>query len=526
MNAKTLLRAMALSMLLLLPGLMKAQSVKVKKIDFAAYGCDPLIALDDEVRRKDPGQYNIPCTGCNFEYPKLINGYPVQQTHGNPWMTNVPHALVLRTIDLEDGVHNSGAAIKYPFEKNKKYTIAFRSWCSLDDWDHSNAPTPMAVLHAVVTNNPVFAGCWDKFIPISAPNSIAWQFGYTVRGQMEEPVMTFSPTTCYNYLWLGTSMFDSTSKNCSSHISMFTVTITEIDVHEIVGDQRFCSSANYSLTNLKPEETVTWSTSPNLTVTAGQGTSAVKISGTANGPGYIEATISNPANPCQTPGKVRKDVRTVIGVPDNTKLSITAYTLCPGKWNDVSAKYNGGCFATADIVDAQWSTGWYDNAEFNGDVMGSCSPGDYSGMRAMPRPGSRQAVIGINVANLCGWSGMSKMKIVPVYDGPSGSCSGGGGTFAMTVAPNPARQQINITIDKSTLDKSVVPVAMNKAAVSAQAYYKVTLTDLMGNVKYIRQFPADQSLLQVQPTGIPDGEYVLRVEGDGVSNSRIVRFAN
>ncbi len=251
------------------------------------------------------------------------------------------------------------------------------------------------------------------------------------------------------------------------------------------GDNLICNSGEVITANNSPTgSTINWTTSSNLKVDSGQGTTTPTIKpkySSSNGVGWVQANYVTGSYTTAGPRKtvwVGKILPLGLGLVDRL-TGMPKYVFCNGQANPVKAVHVDG---EASIIEWDWDvTGgyvYYDNPY-----------GDNSEVTIYPT--STSCNVKVNARNGCDWSGWADMGIYVM------SCGG----YYMMISPNPTTGETTLTIEPTSEEETFDETAEWELEIySPTQALKEKKTKLKGNSTTI------------QTQSWKEGVYVVRVK--------------
>lgn len=239
----------------------------------------------------------------------------------------------------------------------------------------------------------------------------------------------------------------------------------------------------FTLSNLPPNSTVSWSHSSNLTLISGQGTTSYSVranSMTTSGSGWVDALITTP---CGSPPAYRRNVW--VGKPYN--FLVEGPTLVTaGSFNDYNAKIwnNQPSFSAQGVASSgfSWSFPW-SQTNAGWDCYG-CT-GEYIIIKA----GSLSTYVTAQVENLCGTNIRNYEVFVQQDDCPPGGCE-----EPFIVYPNPSSDEL--TISSNSMDDNEIT--------------EISIADSNGAVIYSTTVKGSEQV-KIPVRGFKNGIYYLSV---------------
>lgn len=259
-----------------------------------------------------------------------------------------------------------------------------------------------------------------------------------------------------------------------------------VNTFQLSGLEYLCSFGSYSVTGLPTGATINWSTSGNITRNSSQGSNPCTFSRTGTGStGWIRATISNPGA-CGNGMVITQNVSLN---SQNLNLSVTSVE-GEGSAIYVSGYVSGGSSPFK----------WYINSQ----LIATTSSRNFS-HRYRCEGGSSQMAVTSN----CG------SDYTYFYE----DCTGGG--HRMTVYPNPASSELNITLDQGNRIPNYY-TSFNAEILSRPKDIGLTLLDFLGRPVIETVFKGPAQEMKMDVSTLPKGVYFLQVIGKDVDERHTV----
>ncbi|MFD2968047.1 S8 family peptidase [Sphingobacterium bambusae] len=202
---------------------------------------------------------------------------------------------------------------------------------------------------------------------------------------------------------MGSSGFDNTfgygRVNAQNALRSVSPTITGVD--------QFCSSANYTLTNLPSGASVSWSATGGATVSSSGNSCTLSRAGTTN---MLITLTANITSACGASLKITKNIESGVLNAQNISIytSSTSTTMSPSIPIHVVAGYSG--MDRCNILEVQWEVSLNHNLS-NGNV--ACDP-DNGSSKNIFFQSRGTATIKARLRNNCGWSAWSLPSFITV----------------------------------------------------------------------------------------------------------------
>jgi Zn-dependent metalloprotease len=248
------------------------------------------------------------------------------------------------------------------------------------------------------------------------------------------------------------------------------------------------SNTQYTLSNVPPSSTITWTCSNNITRVSAQGSNPCIFKGNATGSGWINATISNascgsiivPKNIWS--GKFESTV--VTGTPD----------VCPNSLYTYIAQVPGG-HSSSYSYSWVYPSNWYNNGQYQNTIL-------------LQTPYSPQyGVVRVSITNSCGTSGYSGITVYPSYN-----C---GGYFL--IYPNPTSDELNIEINESAINAINDSLLPNLDNNEIEKSFEIRIFNSMG---FLLKSTNESGLnFSIPVSDLNEGSYIIEIN-DGKSGYR------
>jgi hypothetical protein len=291
---------------------------------------------------------------------------------------------------------------------------------------------------------------------------------------------TETPQYYSNYSILGQNLTMRGNDYCTTRIS---------------GPFLVCNSgSSYSLTNLSPGETVTWSSSSNISYSSGQYTNNYTVVpiGVA-GYGYIAASVSTGAG-CGS-FTLPQDNNVWSGKFESTYVTGTA-AVCPGSLYTYTALVPGG-HVPGYSYSWTYPSGWMNNGQNQNSIL-----------LQTPMYNMTYGTVRVSVTNCNGASGYSGITVYPR--------SGCPGYFS--VFPNPASDNITINIIENPIANAGIDtsgVILNTLSSDVTNQFTVSIYNKQGIL--LVRLKRSGKCFDVPLTNFRDGNYIIEIN-DGTSN--------
>lgn len=244
----------------------------------------------------------------------------------------------------------------------------------------------------------------------------------------------------------------------------------------ISGDYLICASKSYSVNEIPPSATITWSTSSsNISVVSGtEHSNPGSFQKVSNGNGTITATISSGCENYSLSYQVHS------GPYSSSDYPISG----PGSASCNSyVYYSVPDLAGATLINWSWPTGW---------TYVSGQNTRYLALRA----GTSGGMVAAGVNNECGQSGSYATLYTSIY-----------GCYSLIVSPNPGSDEVTVTIQEPQTDETGSSQLNSTSLNNVTAVYSFVVTDNMGVVYNTFKKKSKSFKLSVQ--NLKNGNYNL-----------------
>lgn len=257
------------------------------------------------------------------------------------------------------------------------------------------------------------------------------------------------------------------------------------------------NGTDFILSNLPQNSTASWTTSSNLTIVSGQGTTTLRVkasSSSTSDRGWVEALITTP---CGSPPPIRYNVWAgkpydfLVNGPTLVQAgSFNFYEMKKWGWptNNSYASFTEQGIAPSGFT---WSFGWPPTSA--GWNCGACT-GEYNTIQA----GSQSTYVTAHVQNTCGTATRNYEVFVQQVDCPPGGCE-----EPFFVYPNPSSEELSIST--SSTDKETVS--------------EITLIDSQGTIVYTSKVKSKEHI-KISVKEFKNGLYYLKVNQNGTTTQR------
>ena len=252
------------------------------------------------------------------------------------------------------------------------------------------------------------------------------------------------------------------------------------------------SSQSFTIQDLIPSATITWSCSSNITRISTQGSNPCYFQANSSGSGWIKASINAQCDNMDIVYNIWA------GKFEYTVVTGTA-AVCPDTWYRYEAQVPGGHDPSYSY---SWTypSGWY-LYNYGQNTIDLIPP-------SYPTGGSIQ----VSITNSCGTSGYSGM-----YVWPDMSCYGG----YYYLYPNPATDEVTIAIYETESpaieENDISGVIVSKAIPSDQVTYTIRIYNSMGTL--VSTATRTGTSFNIPLSNLRDGTYIVELN-DGNNSYR------
>lgn len=258
-------------------------------------------------------------------------------------------------------------------------------------------------------------------------------------------------------------------------------------VPTVTGDPAVCTSnTTYTLNNLPPGATVTWTRSNNLTYVSGQGTTrhVVRAASGASGVGWVEAVVNGTCGGRQA---FRKELN--VGGIASSQIRVSGQTaVCGG---------NQYVYTATPYV-----AGYTYNWTFPANWMRTSQSGNQITLNTPSYSTPDGGTVSVSITNSCGASPYSGITVYPY-------CYG---SYSFAVSPNPANEQIAVeqVFEQDTIysEKQQPDIASLEEA-PLQEDFSIKLFDK--NQKEVSSAKAKKRNAVIDTRKLPAGIYYLNI---------------
>lgn len=414
-------------------------------------------------------------------------------------------------IDKSNSIYKNRIYIVYPEEVNNKAVIQFRY-----STDHG-ATWP--VNNKVTISEPDFLQSFFPWISVDPTNGDIYVVYYAF-----DQSSGFSTDTYVAYSHDGGNTFQNIKVSDVSHITQpiydsyagdyigivaycgqawaawmddrngtWQIYVSKVAVmHNISGPDTLCSSGTYSVTNMSPNATVTWSASPAGVVSLTPIGDSVTVNALGSGNVTLTAAI---LNPCQTTDTVNKVI--TAGTPSGAYISYEAHT----GGSAYLFTYNGQ-FANPPVT-------YFEMQSLNNVPIYAWPPGSNKGLP----PSTLYDVYGVGISlpsgtaevrarfmDQCGWSDWSETFDLPGENAPT----------RYSVSPNPAQNTITIVSNNENKDRENIKFAAQPSS-STHDIKQVMIYNASGKLIRQQYFSGSPSRVDMSVSGLTNGVYFIHV---------------
>ncbi len=268
----------------------------------------------------------------------------------------------------------------------------------------------------------------------------------------------------------------------------------------ITGYYLVCSSGtSYSISNVPPGHTITWSSGSYLTRVSPQGSNPCTFTSNGNGSSYIGATISSDCGPAFQ----LTNLTVWAGKFESTVVSGTA-AVCPNSLYTYTAQVPGG-HSSSYSYSWTYPSGWSNYGQVQNAIN-----------LKSPQYSMTYGPVRVAISNSCGTSGYSGITVYPR--------SGCGGYFS--IYPNPASDNVTINMDNissavTTVDADLSNVDIANENVIKSTNFTIRIYNSQGTListKIRSGLSFDIPLINMR-----DGTYIIEVsDGKNISRQQLI----
>jgi subtilisin family serine protease len=246
---------------------------------------------------------------------------------------------------------------------------------------------------------------------------------------------------------------------------------------EISGPYLVCTSnKSYTLNDIPPNSTVSWTYSSNLTYVSGQGTSTLTVKGKSsyNSSGWVKATITT-QNSCSNATRTKN---IWVGKFNSTVVTGTA-AVCPDTYYTYTAQVPGGHSSSYSYTwsyPSNWMWPYYSQNTFRIKT---------------PMYNPEYGTVRVSITNTCGTSSYSGITVYPSY-----SCG-----YYYSYYPNPVSEELTIEAVDATTDKTLTTNTVD---------FSVDLYD--SDKKLVKQAKNKENKITINVESLKKGTYFLHIK--------------
>jgi hypothetical protein len=258
----------------------------------------------------------------------------------------------------------------------------------------------------------------------------------------------------------------------------------------VSGPTLICSSGTFTVNNVPAGCTVYWDKSSNITLPTDRTTNPIVATANGNGSGWVQVTINS-----TTCGSVTLPQFPIwAGKFESTVVSGQA-AVCPNSLYTYTAQVPGG-HSPSYSYSWTYPSGWYNNGQLQNWIL-----------LQTPMYNMTYGTVRVSITNQCGTSGYSGITVYP----------GGGCPHYFTVYPNPASDNVTITIiDNSASNTDTTFVNQNIANVNVPTNFTVRIYNSQSAL--ISSVKRSGMSFSVPLTNMRDGIYIVEVN-DGKNST-------
>lgn len=412
------------------------------------------------------GPEDSPCIGnasCTFGTGiRTVSGVPIRATHGCPGFYRAP--LVLTSFVSTTGTpYGSGIAIIYPFKANYRYKIS------------TTGSANSSMLQYQMTNSLTYASNMCTFATPEV--DIMSTTNPSAMVTSANTYVELTPTQCYSYLWLSALRIPPTEGGSVWLNNIIIEQIANVTIESATTD--LCTSGTYDLklNGQAYPASVSWNVE-NIYPTSGTIVSSSingsQITLTKVNDGRIKLTAT--VQPCTSQPAYTVEKIINVGVPPPSHIS-KVYDYCFG---GTDWEYLLQAEPTYPGMQYVWIKFGYEfPATTNSSFYGYEFPAEC-------------VTIDLKTKTACGTS--SALSVIHGF--PTVFCPMCGGGYRISVSPNPARDQITISIHdkpKNTIVRQII------------------IADKHGRERKNLRAGVNQSTITVSTAGLEPGTYTIKV---------------
>lgn len=280
----------------------------------------------------------------------------------------------------------------------------------------------------------------------------------------------------------------------------------KLAIGNISGPSTICSSNTvFTLNSLPPNTTITWSTSSNISIVSGQGSSNLTVKANGNGDGTITATISvNGANPIA----ITKNIWVGTPIVNNHAQSMGEF--------DISSFCQSDYYSAENelMIDADGMTsGFMSRSNYEWNIVSNNFGYHTFGNRISIQPYKLGYIaFSVKAKNECGWSDFEDFQY-PVI-----KC--GSNNHEIRLSPNLTRNSVEIELLEQQVEE-ITDTKMVKASINAEKG-TLTITNTFGLVVKSQQFHGNK--MSVNVDNLNKGVYTVTIiKGDKKYSSKLIK---
>jgi hypothetical protein len=249
-----------------------------------------------------------------------------------------------------------------------------------------------------------------------------------------------------------------------------------LDLASLSGPYLVCDEiTSFSVQNLPPGSTVSWSHSSKLSYVSGQNTSTYKVkasSSSTSGTGTVTATMTNGWNS----RSITKDVW--VGKFNSTVVTGTA-AVCPDTYYTYTAQVPGGhssSYSYTWTYPSNWMWPYYSQNTFRIKT---------------PMYNPEYGTVRVSILNACGTSSYSGITVYPSYN-----CG-----YYYSYYPNPVSEELTIEAVDATTDKTLTTNTID---------FSIDLYD--SDKKLVKQAKNKDNKITINVENLKKGVYFLHIK--------------
>lgn len=253
----------------------------------------------------------------------------------------------------------------------------------------------------------------------------------------------------------------------------------------------FCTQTSYKVNNAPPNPTISWDCSSNISKVSAPGVNPFYFQANGYGTGWIQASVNTSCGITILP-----QVNVWVGKFEGT--TVTGQTgVCPNSIYTYTAQVPGG-HSSGYSYSWTYPSNWMKNNQYQNSVT-----------LQTPLNNPAYGTVRVSITNPCGTSGYSGITVYP----------GGGCPHYFTIYPNPASDNITITmIDNSLSNTDTTFVNQNIPNASIPTNFTVKIYNSQSAL--ISSVKRNGLNFSVPLTNMRDGTYIVEVSDGKTSTTQ------